>query len=141
MLCALIGERVGLLEVEGSDRQRVAQSLARDDFERLVKINYTLEWTQVCASHILVATEEEATNLKTQLDDGGDFAVLATEMSLDTGSGAQGGDLGCASPAGYVGPFADATMTATIGVVTDPVDATTRCRSTSRECSPGGREP
>jgi foldase protein PrsA len=84
--------------------------------------DFPLEWTQVCASHILVATEEEATDLKTQLDDGADFAVLATEVSLDTGSGANGGDLGCASPAGYVGPFADATMTATIGVVTDPVE-------------------
>ena len=83
---------------------------------------FPADWTQVCASHILVETQEEANDLKAQLDDGGDFAALATELSLDPGSGANGGDLGCASPSGFVGPFAEATMTAELGVVTDPVE-------------------
>jgi parvulin-like peptidyl-prolyl isomerase len=84
--------------------------------------DFPLDWTQVCASHILVASEEEAVAVQGRLDAGEDFAALATELSLDTGSGANGGDLGCAAPSGYVGPFADAAVSAEIGVVTDPVE-------------------
>ncbi len=82
-----------------------------------------LEYTQVCASHILVETEEEAQAVETRLDAGEEFTVVATEVSIDTGSGANGGSLGCASPANYVPEFAEATMTAPIGEVTEPVES------------------
>ncbi len=49
---------------------------------------------QVKASHILVDTEEEAEALRTRIEEGEDFAVLAEEYSLDPGSGPRGGDLG-----------------------------------------------
>ena len=83
---------------------------------------FPADWTQVCASHILVETRDEAESIKAQIDDGGDFAAIATEVSLDPGSGANGGDLGCASPSGFVGPFAEATLTAELDAVTDPVE-------------------
>jgi parvulin-like peptidyl-prolyl isomerase len=83
---------------------------------------FPADWTQVCASHILVETRDEADSIKAQLDDGGDFAAIAAEVSLDPGSGANGGDLGCASPAGFVGPLAEATLTAELDTVTDPVE-------------------
>jgi foldase protein PrsA len=82
-----------------------------------------LEYTQVCASHILVETEEEAQAVEARLDAGEEFAVVAADISVDTGSGAAGGSLGCASPANYVPEFADATMTAPIGEVTEPVES------------------
>ncbi len=74
-----------------------------------------------CASHILVDDEGQATELLAQLDDGADFAELATEFSLDPGSGAQGGDLGCADPSLYVAEFADAIGSATEGEIVGPV--------------------
>ncbi len=81
-----------------------------------------MEATQVCASHILVETEEEALAVVDRLDGGEDFAVVAVEVSIDTGSGAAGGSLGCDTPANYVPEFAEASMTATIGEVTAPVE-------------------
>ena len=81
------------------------------------------DWTQVCAAHILVETREEADDLKVQLDEGGDFAALATEFSIDPGSGANGGDLGCATPSGFVEPFAEATLVAELDTVTDPIES------------------
>ena len=83
--------------------------------------NY-LDWTVVCASHILVETEDEATVVLSRLDAGEDFAEIARELSTDVGSGAEGGDLGCRSPTEYVPEFADATMAAEINVVTAPVE-------------------
>jgi peptidyl-prolyl cis-trans isomerase C len=74
-----------------------------------------------CASHILVATEEEATAVLDRLEAGEEFADLATELSTDTTSGALGGDLGCGPAEQYVTEFADALTTAEVGVPTGPV--------------------
>lgn len=80
-------------------------------------------WTLVCAAHILVETEEEATTIQARLEDDEDFAAIASELSLDTGSGADGGNLGCTTPTQYVEPFADATMEGDIGAVVGPVES------------------
>ena len=45
-------------------------------------------------SGILLGTEEEAAEVKTELDGGADFATLAKEKSLHSGSKELGGDLG-----------------------------------------------
>jgi peptidyl-prolyl cis-trans isomerase D len=52
---------------------------------------------------------------------GGDFAALAREVSEDTGSAAQGGDLGWAEKSFFVGPFSDALFAMTEGEVRGPV--------------------
>ncbi|MGI9585021.1 MAG: peptidylprolyl isomerase [Acidimicrobiia bacterium] len=81
-----------------------------------------LNWTQACAAHLLVATEEEALAAIVRIDDGEEFAVVATEVSTDTASALEGGDLGCSPPGAFVEPFANATMEATIGVRTEPIE-------------------
>lgn len=43
--------------------------------------------------HILVASKKQATDLQSQLADGGSFAALAKKFSKDPGSAAQGGKL------------------------------------------------
>jgi parvulin-like peptidyl-prolyl isomerase len=75
-----------------------------------------------CASHILVASEQEAGDVAGRLEAGEDFAALATELSTD-GSGAQGGDLGCQAAEAYVEPFAAALTTAEVDVPTAPVES------------------
>jgi len=50
--------------------------------------------TQVWARHILVADEQAAKDIIVRLQAGEDFATLARELSTDTGSGLNGGDLG-----------------------------------------------
>ena len=77
----------------------------------------------VCARHILVGTEEEATAVIDRLDSGEEFSVLATELSTDTGSGAAGGDLGCTTADQYAVSFSEATLGAVIGEVTGPVES------------------
>jgi parvulin-like peptidyl-prolyl isomerase len=82
-----------------------------------------LDWTIVCSAHILVETENEAVAVIARLDAGEDFGDVARDVSTDTGSGANGGDLGCSSPSGYVTEFAAATMAADLNVVTDPIES------------------
>ncbi len=68
-----------------------------------------------------MATEEEANALKEQLAGGADFAELAKAKSTDTGSGANGGDLGWFGLGMMVKPFEEAVVGAKVGEVTGPV--------------------
>ena len=73
------------------------------------------------AAHILVETEEKAKELKAQIDGGADFAELAKANSTDTGSGANGGDLGWFRKGMMVAPFEEAVAAMTAGTVSAPV--------------------
>lgn len=66
---------------------------------------------QACAAHILVATQAEADALAKQVAGGADFAALAKSKSMDPGSAAQGGDLGCFEPGQMVESFDRASFT------------------------------
>jgi peptidyl-prolyl cis-trans isomerase C len=77
--------------------------------------------TEYNAAHILVATQEEADAIKAELAGGADFAEIAKAKSTDTGSGANGGDLGWFGLGMMVKPFEDAVVAAKVGEVTGPV--------------------
>lgn len=59
---------------------------------------------RAAARHILVKTEQEARDLKGQIDGGGDFAALAGRHSLCP-SGKEGGSLGTFSKGDMVPEF------------------------------------
>lgn len=77
--------------------------------------------TEYNAAHILVATKEEADAIKAELAGGADFAEVAKAKSTDTGSGANGGDLGWFGLGMMVKPFEEAVVGAKVGEVTGPV--------------------
>ena len=79
--------------------------------------------TEYHAAHILVATEAEAQAVAARLATGEDFATLAQELSTDTGSGANGGELGWFGLGMMVPEFEAAVVAATPGVVTAPVQS------------------
>src|SRR5687768_251321 len=76
---------------------------------------------QVFARHILVETEEEAQAAYEHLKDGEEFAVVASEVSKDTGSAARGGDLDWQPRSFFVKEFGDAAFTQEIGEIGEPV--------------------
>lgn len=75
----------------------------------------------VDARHILVATEEEAQDVITAINAGESFADLAKAVSTDTGSGANGGELGWSPATNYVKEFQEAVKTAEIDAIVGPV--------------------
>jgi peptidyl-prolyl cis-trans isomerase C len=77
--------------------------------------------TEYNAAHILVATQEEADKLKAEIAAGADFAELAKVNSTDTGSGADGGNLGWFGLGVMVQPFEEAVIAAKVGEVAGPV--------------------
>lgn len=65
---------------------------------------------QVRASHILVATEDEAKAIATELAGGADFTALATAKSTDPSAAQNGGDLGFFKKADMVPEFSEAAF-------------------------------
>ncbi len=72
------------------------------------------------ARHILVSTEEECIDLKTQIEGGEDFASLAKKHS-QCPSGKSGGELGEFSPGQMVPEFDSVVFNEEIGKVHGPV--------------------
>lgn len=79
------------------------------------------KFTEVDASHILVETEEEAKEIKKQLEEGADFATLAKEKSTDTGTKDNGGNLGFFKKGDMVEEFEKAAFALEKGKLSDPV--------------------
>lgn len=119
------------LTMENEDRAFLASvaidaiafdTIADADVQTLYDANFAdaggdLEWN---ASHILVATEEEAQNLIDQLNDGADFVALAQEFSTGP-SGPSGGALGWFGTGMMVPEFETAVAGLEAGEISAPV--------------------
>jgi foldase protein PrsA len=80
-----------------------------------------VEAEQIKASHILVADEKTANEVKQKLADGGDFAKLAKEYSTDESTKVLGGELGYFAKGTMVTEFDDAAFGLAVGQVSKPV--------------------
>lgn len=89
-----------------------------EEFYKANTGRFTLE---ACARHILIADEKRVAEIRAKLVGGDDFAELAKLESTDTGSGSNGGDLGCSDPSQFVPEFATAIRTLKIGELSKPV--------------------
>ncbi|KJZ07436.1 MULTISPECIES: peptidylprolyl isomerase [Halomonas] len=75
---------------------------------------------QATARHILVDSEEKCQTLKTEIENGRDFAEVAREHS-SCPSGRQGGDLGSFGPGQMVREFDEVVFSADLNKVQGPV--------------------
>jgi parvulin-like peptidyl-prolyl isomerase len=117
MLHAIASQQLAVTRVQ-------EQLSAEPTEEQLAEARKQAEWglAEVCLSHILVETEEEALDVLDRLGAGEDFADLATEVSTDPAVADNSGDYGCSPPARFVEPFAEAALAAELNVPTDPVE-------------------
>ncbi len=80
----------------------------------------TGETKEFNAAHILVETEEEAKEIKAELDGGAEFGAMAEQHSTGP-SGPNKGDLGWFAADQMVAPFSEAVAGMEKGAVSDPV--------------------
>ena len=72
-------------------------------------------------SHILVHTQEEATQLAKQLSEGANFAEQAKAHSIDKLTATKGGELGVIKRGEMLKPFEDAAFALADGATSEPV--------------------
>jgi parvulin-like peptidyl-prolyl isomerase len=113
---------VDLVIVQLNVRETVKRKLATEtEFLQEVWQNDQNLLMQVCARHVLVATEDEANAARDRFEAGEDLSDLATELSLDTVS--PGGALPCPSrPDDFLQPFSSVVATAPVDVLAGPVE-------------------
>lgn len=113
----LVALAVAAIESEvtfSEDEVRVAYAAVRSQLVRP---------EEVCARHILVESEAAAAALGRAARVGADFGAMAATASIDRGSAADGGDLGCFARGVMVAPFEAAAYAAEVGVATEPVES------------------
>ncbi len=86
-----------------------------------IKATMDKEITQVRASHILVPTQEEALNIKKEIENGSATFEESAKKYSKCPSKAQGGDLGYFGRGMMVKEFEQASFDGAVGKVSDPV--------------------
>ena len=96
---------------------KLAGAVNVSDAQLQAEYNKNLDkYDQVDAAHILLKTKKQADQVLAQVKQNPSlFPVLAARLSLDSGSKANGGDLGFQSHSQFVKPFADAIFAAKPG--------------------------
>ncbi len=111
------GVLMNLLVEDFAKKNKPSDAELKAEYDRVVALNQA-SGKEYKSRHILVADEKQAKDLIAQLNKGAKFEDLAKKFSKDPGSGAQGGDLGWADPAGYVPEFAQALKALAKGKMT-----------------------
>jgi peptidyl-prolyl cis-trans isomerase C len=100
---------------------------SQEEVQTFYEENKALQFTtpeQRCARHILFNKDQKqkAEEVKSQLQNGADFAKLAKEYSQDPQSAQNGGDLGCLGRGETVENFEKAVFSAEEGEILGPVE-------------------
>jgi parvulin-like peptidyl-prolyl isomerase len=111
--------KVGL--TENQLRTLYEVNILRQKLMDAITANVPHSQDEVWARHILVADEATATAVRTRLLNGEDFAKVAAEVSTDTGSKDNGGDLGWFGKGQMVAEFETAAFSLKIGEISQPV--------------------
>lgn len=109
---------------EADIRKLVEVGLLRRKLQKAIGDEIPTSEEQIQARHILVKTLEDALKVKERLDKGEDFAKLAAEFSEDTGSKAEGGDLGWFPRGQMVKEFEDAAFALKVNEISQPISTT-----------------
>jgi parvulin-like peptidyl-prolyl isomerase len=110
----------GLSEAEYRDI--VEAALLRGKMEEYIGQQVPTSEPQIHARHILLDTEAEAQVVLQRLEDGEDFAALATEVSTDTLTAESGGDLGWITKGEMDEAFDEVAFELPVGKISDVVE-------------------
>lgn len=101
--------------------QKLTEDVEKTVTDEEVKAQYEQGKYELNARHILVDDEKTADEVYKKLQAGEDFATVAQEYSKDTGSAANGGELGWFSVGQMVTEFNDAAYALELNTISKPV--------------------
>lgn len=115
-------ERVlGNLLVEDLVATNISEALVLETYGQQVELQQIDD--QVSLRHIVTETEEEALAARQRVMDGEDFGALAFEISIDTNTRINNGDLGFVSPVTLEEPFVSAIGNTAVGEMSEPFES------------------
>lgn len=108
---------------EAALRAVYENQILRDKVMKAITADVPTTEEQVWARHILVDSEVKAKAIENLLKQGVDFAELARDFSIDTGSATSGGDLGWFGRGTMVPEFENVAFLMTVGQISHPVQS------------------
>ncbi|HEX2696784.1 MAG TPA: peptidylprolyl isomerase [Anaerolineales bacterium] len=111
--------KIGFGEQEA--QQLYESNLLRDKLFEVITADVSNTQDEILVRHILVADEATAKQVEDRLAKGEDFGTVAKEVSTDTGSAENGGDLGWNPHSAFVKEFTDAAFSLKVGEFSQPV--------------------
>ncbi|WP_158737580.1 peptidylprolyl isomerase [Alteribacillus sp. YIM 98480] len=108
----LVLEELAAADVEITEEEK--ETYFEENKEDLVSIS---------ARHILVEDEDQANEIREELENGADFAELAEEHSTDPGSASEGGDLNTFTRGEMVEAFDEAAFSMEPGEISEPIES------------------
>ncbi|MBI3977597.1 MAG: peptidylprolyl isomerase [Chloroflexi bacterium] len=115
--------QTGLSEEEY--RGYVRNDVLREKLDQYLRSQVPTSAEQVHVQAILVQTKEEAAEVQKRLTAGEDFAVVATEKTLDTAYKEKGGDMGWLPRGVQPEAFETAAFALQVGQISEPVETPT----------------
>jgi len=109
---------------ENDIRKMIEVSLLRRKLQQALAAEVPTKAEQVHARHILVKTYDDALQVQQRLNQGEDFAKLAQELSEDSGSKENGGDLGWFARGAMVKEFEEAAFALQPQQISTPITTT-----------------
>jgi parvulin-like peptidyl-prolyl isomerase len=104
------------------ERLIVRPAIARERIDAALTADVGQQAEQVHAAHILVDTKDLADSIYQDVTQGGvDFAQAAKDQSVDSGTAANGGDLGWFTRGQMVDPFEEVAFSTPPGQISQPV--------------------
>lgn len=114
--------RVGLIQEQVLEELSGGIEEPTDDEVEVAIAAEISNLTEVCTRHVLVATEDEALEVKERLEAGEDIAEVAAEVSTDPSAAENQGDMGCVPASNFVPEYGEAAVAAELETFTDPVE-------------------
>ncbi len=114
-------KEIGLTETQY--RRLFETGLLRQKLIEEVTTDIPAEEEQVWARHILVSDEETANEVIQRLNNGEDFGDLARELSEDSGSAVNGGDLGWFGTGQMIPEFEEVAFSLAVGEISEPIES------------------
>jgi len=112
-------------QLSDQDLKRMIETyLLRQRLQEAIGKTAATSEEQVQAQHILLKTYADALQVQERLKKGEDFAKLAEELSEDTGSKGEGGDLGWFPRGQMIKEFEDAAFALSPNQVSQPITST-----------------
>lgn len=115
----LIEQQQGKFLLDQLYKQEIADKVSVEDSD--VKSWYDHLGEEIHARHILLATEDDAKQVKAELDKGGDFAELAKTRSTDPSAASNAGDLSWFRWGIMVPAFQDMAFSLDVNQISAPV--------------------
>ncbi len=109
---------------ESAIRTMIETAILRRKLQKAFADEMPTTAEQVQARHILVKTYDDALKVQERLNKGEDFAKLAQELSEDTGSKEDGGNLGWFARGTMIKEFEDAAFALQPNQISQPVTTT-----------------